>query len=644
MADQRIFVFLFFCFIVLLKMCGIIGYLGKNSVLPILVDGLKRLEYRGYDSSGIVVSNKEKFFSVKTVGKIKEFEKRLFSEGEKKLQPFQGVSQEFETEQLWNVGLAHTRWATHGSPTEENAHPHSDCEDKIWIVHNGIIENYKKLSKMLIKKGHNFTSETDSEVIAHLIEDIYDGDLLSTVIKALELVKGAYGLVVMHRNEPDKLIAAKLSSPLLMGIGDGEMIVASDVSAVLRHTKQVIYLDDGEVAEIKKDHFNIYDLASQKINKDVQQIHWDVSQAEKQGYPYFMLKEIFEQPDTVANSIRGRLVVKAGKAKLGGLDNVAEKIREIENIIIVSCGTAQYAGLIGKCMIEEYAGILTSSEFASEFRYRKPILNKGTALIAISQSGETADTLAAIYEAKEKGILNLGIVNTVGSTVSRVTDAGVYNHSGPEIAVASTKAFVSQLAVLALMTIFLGRQRNMSFVTGQRIAEELEALPEKIKIILTLNDKIRKIAEKYYNFKNFAFLGRKYNYPVAIEGALKLKEISYIHSEGFPSGELKHGAIALIDEDFPSVFIAPLDSVYEKNLSNMEEVKARRGPIIAVTTEGNESIHSVANEVIYIPKTLEMLTPILSVIPLQLFAYHMAVLNNRDVDKPRNLAKSVTVE
>lgn len=632
-------------------MCGIIGYIGKNNALPILIDGLKRMEYRGYDSSGVAVCDKGDVFCVKAVGKIRELEEKVGN-----------LSTTIPSNGLESVGIAHTRWATHGAPTETNAHPHSDCCGNIWIVHNGIIENYKELKNYLMEKGHVFKSETDSEVIAHLIEDIYRPPIappykggekppltpaltfFAAVIKALKLLKGAYGLAVMNKLEPDKLIAAKFGSPLLIGLGNDETIIASDASAVLRHTKQVIYLDDGEVAKIDNGNLEIYDLESQKIDKQIQKIEWDISQAEKQGYPYFMIKEIFEQPEAVMNSIRGRLLTDEGKAKLGGLDLVLDKMRQIEDIIIVACGTACYAGMIGEYMLEEYAGMPTEVEYASEFRYRKPVFSPSSAVMAISQSGETADTLAAIKEAQEKGILTLGIINSVGSTIARATDAGVYNHIGPEIAVASTKAFISQLTILALMTLLIGRQRGISLTMGKRIAEELSKLPEKIREVLQIDSKIQAIAKKYYTSKNFFFMGRKYNYPIALEGALKLKEISYIHAEGFCSGELKHGSIALIDENFPSFFIAPVDSVYEKNLSNMEEIKARKGPVIAITTEGNDELKSITQDIIYIPKTLEMLTPILSVIPLQLFAYHMAVLNGRDVDKPRNLAKSVTVE
>ncbi|MEA3463626.1 MAG: glutamine--fructose-6-phosphate transaminase (isomerizing) [Patescibacteria group bacterium] len=608
-------------------MCGIIGYLGKNNALPILIDGLKRLEYRGYDSSGFAIQHNNKITAIKAIGKIKELENKLINKTIK-----------------GRVGVAHTRWATHGKPSEANAHPHTDCKGDIWLVHNGIIENYQVLKKQLEARGHIFKSETDTEVIAHLIEDLYNGNLVKTLQKVLKLLKGAYGLVVFHAREPDKIIAARYGSPLLIGLGDDEIIVASDVSAIIRWTKQVIYLDDMEIAEINGNGFKIFNSELQEINKIAQKIKWGAEQAEKQGFPYFMLKEIFEQPEAVINSTRGRFIDSDGKAKFGGLENIVNKIHQIKKLIIVSCGTSFYAGLIAKNIFEEYAEMPVQVDYASEFRYRKTILDNKTAIIALSQSGETADTLAAVKEAKERGALTLGIVNVVGSSIARETDAGVYNHIGPEISVASTKSFTSQLAIMALLTVFFGRQKNMSLVMGKRIIDELQALPDKIQKILKLNNEIKNIANKYYKINNFAYLGRKYNLPVSLEGALKLKEISYIHAEGFPAGEMKHGSIALIDKNFPSVFIAPRDSVYEKNLNNMEEIKSRGGRIIAVATQGDNQIKTVADDVIYIPKTLEMLTPILSVIPLQLFAYHMAVLNGRDADKPRNLAKSVTVE
>lgn len=608
-------------------MCGIIGYIGKNDVLPILVDGLKRLEYRGYDSSGIALWQGDNVAAIKAVGKIKELEKKL-------------VSQNL----AGNLGIAHTRWATHGSPNEENSHPHCDCSGKIWLVHNGIIENYQKIKNHLEKKGHKFKSETDTEVIVHLIEDLYKGNLMEAVLASLKVIKGAYGIVLFHSDEPDRIIAIKMGSPLVVGLGDGETIIASDASAIIRYTKQVIYLDDGEIAEINGSGVKILSFDNREVEKDIEKIEWDTEKVEKNGFPHFMLKEIFSQPETVVNSLRGRLVAKTGKVKLGGLDSVTDKIREMNRVVIAACGTARHSGLVGEYMFEEYAGVLTEVDYASELRYRKSIINSEIALVAISQSGETADTLAAVYEAKEKGALTLGIVNTVGSTIARATDAGIYNHIGPEISVASTKAFTSQVTILALIAVFFGRQRQMSLATGQRIIRELEALPEKIKEILKLNNKIEDIAKKYCKAKNFAFLGRKYNNPVAFEGALKLKELSYIHAEGFPAGEMKHGSIAMIDKDFPSIFISPQDSVYEKNISNIQEIKSRGGKVIAIATEGDKKIKAMVNEVIYIPKTLEMLTPILSVIPLQLFAYYMAILNGRDVDQPRNLAKSVTVE
>lgn len=607
-------------------MCGIVGYLGKNQALPVLLDGLRRLEYRGYDSSGIAVLDTD-IFSEKAVGKIINLEEKLAG---KKISG--------------SLGIAHTRWATHGEPTEANAHPHCDCTGKIWVVHNGIIENYQELKKELISRGHVFASQTDTEVVAHLLESFYKGDITRALQKTLRLVKGTYGIVALSQDEPGKIVAARSGSPLVVGLGDEETVIASDVSAILRHTKQVIYLDDGEIAEINGQGFRIYNSKAEEVDKTIENIEWDLDKIEKQGYEHFMLKEIFEQPETITNSIRGRMIIEEGKAKLGGLDDVADRLRDIERIKIVACGTAFHAGLVGKYMLEEYAGIPTEVDWASEFRYRKPILDRRTAVIVISQSGETADTLAALREAKEKGALTLGIVNAVGSTIARETDAGVYNHIGPEIAVASTKAFLSQVSILVLFTVMFGRQRNLSLVMGERILRELNGLPEKIKEVLNQAENVKDIVEKYLATDHFAFLGRKYNSPVAFEGALKLKELSYIHAEGFPAGEMKHGPIALIDENFPTIFITPQDSVYDKNISNLQEIKTRKGKVIAIATQGDEAIAKIADEVIYIPKTLEMLTPILSVIPLQFFAYYAAVGRGNDVDKPRNLAKSVTVE
>ncbi len=608
-------------------MCGIVGYFGKNQALPILIDGLKRLEYRGYDSSGVAICSSENVFSVKEVGKIKELEKKIESEN------ING-----------KLGIAHTRWATHGKPSENNAHPHCDCSGKIWVVHNGIIENYQALKKQLESRGHMFKSETDTEVIAHLIEGLYNGNLTETVKEVIKLIEGAYGIAVFHKDEPEKLVAAKLGSPLVIGLSEDETIIASDVSAIIRYTKQVIYLDDGEIAEINGGGFKIIDWEAKEVNKNVEDVEWDMEQAEKQGYDHFMIKEIFEQDESIGNSIRGRLVPQDGKVMLGGLESIKDRLRDIKRIIIIACGTARHAGLVGEYMLEEYAGIPVEVEYASEFRYRKPVINSGTAVLAISQSGETADTLAAIEEAKEKGAITLGIVNAVGSTIARETDAGVYNHIGPEISVASTKAFTSQVVILALLTVLLGRQRDMSITTGSRIVKELENIPEMINKVLEQNDYIKELAARYKDVEHFLYMGRKYNQPIAYEGALKLKEISYIHAEATPSGELKHGTIAMIADDCPSFFIAPQDSVYEKNISNIEEVRSRGGKIIAIATEGDENIKKISDDVIYIPKTLEMLTPILATVPLQLFAYHVAVMKSCDVDKPRNLAKSVTVE
>lgn len=611
-------------------MCGIVGYIGSKSALPIVMDGLKRLEYRGYDSAGVALICDNKIQSIKSVGKISNLESKIATDSTMSM--------------FGHLAIGHTRWATHGKPTEENAHPHKDCTGSIWVVHNGIIENYQGLKKYLEKKGHTFISETDTEVLSHLIEDVYEGDITKAVMQALKSIMGAYGIVVMHSKHPGMLIAARQGSPLVIGVGDTETIIASDVSALLQHTNEVVYLNDGEVAVITGGSFEIKTLDNRSVDARIHTIEWDIEQAERGGYPHFLLKEIFEQPATVMNSMRGRCMPDEGKAKLGGLERVIERIRDIQNLKIVACGTAAHAGMIGRYMLEEYAGIPTSLDFASELRYRETIWSPHTAVLAISQSGETADTLAALREGKEKGALALGIVNVVGSTIARETDAGVYNHIGPEISVASTKAFTSQVTILALMTTLFGRQRKMSTVIGQRIMKELQALPGKINEVLTQTDTIRKVAARYADARDFAFMGRKYNYPVALEGALKLREISYIHAEGFASGEMKHGSIAMIDESFPSLCIAPQDSVYEKNISNIQEIKARGGKVIAITTAGNVELANIVDDVIYIPKTLEILTPILSVIPLQLFAYYFGVHKGLDVDKPRNLAKSVTVE
>lgn len=628
----------FIIFLLQKFMCGIIGYIGKKKAVPILLDGLKRLEYRGYDSSGIAVlkcqnpngkiQKKYETVVIKATGRVVELENKI---GDKEISG--------------NVGIAHTRWATHGKPCDKNSHPHSDCTGEIVVVHNGIIENYLELKNQLQKKGHKFASETDSEVVSHLIEEFSKKhDFKNAVLETLKLIRGTYGLAILNKNYPDQMIVARLGSPLLLGVGKDEFIVASDASAIVQYTDKVVYFEDGEVAVITPEGYEVFNVKNKQIEKSVSKLDWNIEQAQKNGYAHFMLKETFEQPASIANAMRGRLAKSDGMARLGGLRNVEEKLKKINRIIIVSCGTSYNAGLIGEYMIEEYAGIPVEVEYASEFRYRKPLLDKRTAVIAISQSGETADTLAAIREAKNKGALTLGIINTVGSTIARETDAGVYNHAGPEIGVASTKAFTSQLTILTLLTVFLGRQRDMSLVTGKRIIAELEKVPKYVEEILAGHKEIKKIAKKYAGFSNFLYMGRKYNFPIALEGALKIKEISYVHAEGYASGEMKHGPIALIDKNFPSLFIAPRDSVYEKNISGMQEVKARSGKILAIATRGDKEISMHADDVIFIPRTLEMLTPLLSVIPLQLLAYYVGISKGYDVDKPRNLAKSVTVE
>jgi len=609
-------------------MCGIAGYIGKNRACPILIDGLRRLEYRGYDSAGFALAEDGGVVILKAVGRVEELEKQV---GERDF--------------LGTAGIAHTRWATHGKPSKENAHPHVDCRQEIFLVHNGIIENYKELKESLKKRGHRFSSETDSEVIAHLIEEYYGEDSLEEAVrKALLKATGTYGIAVLSQREPNKIVAARKGSPLILGVGKDEFIIASDVAAIIRYTDRVVYLNDGEMVVIGRDGYEVSNLERTRIDKRVDRIDWSVEKAEKQGFAYFMLKEIFEQPEAIKNAIRGRVLSADGNVKLGGLDDVRERLREINRLVIVACGTAYHAGLVGKYMLEEYAGIRADIEYGSEFRYRKPILDSKTAVLAVSQSGETADTLAAVKEAKNKGVLALGIVNAVGSTIARETDAGIYNHAGPEIGVASTKAFTSQLSILALLTVFLGRQREMSCVTGKRILNELAEIERHIKTILKQAKEIEKIARKYSGFNNFLYLGRKYNYPIALEGALKIKEIAYVHAEGYPFGEMKHGSIALIDENFPSIAIVTKDSVYEKTISGVQEIKARGGKIIAIATSGDKEIKKLVDDVIYIPKTLEMLTPMISVVPLQLLAYYFGVQKGLDVDKPRNLAKSVTVE
>ncbi|MCP6726847.1 MAG: glutamine--fructose-6-phosphate transaminase (isomerizing) [Patescibacteria group bacterium] len=608
-------------------MCGIIGYIGNKSATPLILDGLRKQSYRGYDSSGIIVFEKEKPELVRAVGKLEVLEEKV------QKSDFKGT-----------VGLGHSRWATHGEVTEANAHPHADCNNNIFVVHNGIIENFMSLKRQLEEKGHVFHSETDTEVLPHLIEHFFKGDLPKAVRQALLLVKGSYGMAVVARDDPGKIVAARVSSPLVISVNDSGGFVASDPSAIVSHSNKMVFLDDGEVAVLESGTFTVTDLHNIKKEKEITELEWSAEEAQKGGHETFMLKEILEQPESIRNVIRGRLLPKEGAVKLGGLEEVEEKLRGMKRIHIIACGTAFFSAMTGKYMIEEYAGLSCEVDIASEFRYRKPIVSPDTAFLFISQSGETADTLAALREVKRKGGLTLGIVNTVGSSVAREITAGIYNHAGPEIGVASTKAFTSQLVALAMLTVFLARQRSMSLVLGKRIVEEIARLPDLVKQVLGQKEVIAQLAQKYASFSNMLYIGRKYNYPIALEGALKLKEISYVHAEGYGAGEMKHGSIALIDENFPTLAICPSDSVYEKMISNIQEIKARGGSIIAIASVGDKEIANLADDVIYIPKTIEMLTPILSVLPLQLFAYEIGVKRGYDVDKPRNLAKSVTVE
>jgi glucosamine--fructose-6-phosphate aminotransferase (isomerizing) len=610
-------------------MCGIVGYLGQKPIVPILVEGLKRLEYRGYDSAGIATVSNSAITLVKQAGKISGLETLLSN------RTIDG-----------SVGIAHTRWATHGVPNAENAHPHTDCGGHIALIHNGIIENYSVIKTELLSKGHQFKTQTDTEALVHLIEEFYKNGLTfeEAVRAALTQVEGTYGIAAICTQEPDVIVAARKGSPLVVGIGEGENFVASDVAAIIDHTKQVTYLDDGEMVVVRKNGHTITTISNQPVQKQVEQIAFDLERIEKDGYDHFMLKEIMEQPRTVQDAMRGHLLVEEGTARIGGLLNVMDALMDARRILITACGTSWHAALIGEYMLEEFVRVPVEVEYASEFRYRDPVIEENNVAIVISQSGETADTLAALREAKRKGATVIGICNVVGSTIAREVDAGVYLHAGPEIGVASTKAFTSQVTVLALITLLLARKRSMSAAKGAEIVQEMLALPAKVEKILSLREEIKAIARIYHESSNFLYLGRGYNFPVALEGALKLKEISYIHAEGYPAAEMKHGPIALIDDNMPVVFIATQDSTYDKIVSNVEEVRARRGKVIAVATAGDEEIKKRADHVIYIPHTLEILTPILNIIPLQLLAYYIAILRGCDVDQPRNLAKSVTVE
>lgn len=610
-------------------MCGIVGYVGARSAVPIVLEGLKRLEYRGYDSAGVALLTGERITVVKRVGNIKKLEEALRS----------GTP-------AATVGMGHTRWATHGEPDEPNAHPHLDCRGDIALVHNGVIENYAVLKRRLLGTGHTFRSETDTEVLVHLIEEFHQGNstLEDSVRRALTQIEGTYGIAVVCLQEPDKIVVARNGSPIAIGVGEGEHIIASDASAIVAHTRKVVYLEDGEMAVVTADSIRTTTLAKMPVEKFIQELTLDLQDIERGQYEHFMLKEIHEQPETIRNAMRGRLLRHEENVKLGGLEHVKEKLLGAKRFIFLGCGTSWHAALVGEYLLEQIAGVQVEVEYASEFRYRNPIVGKGDVVIAISQSGETADTLAALREAKSKGAAALGIVNVVGSAIARESDGGVYIHAGPEIGVASTKAFTSQLTVLALLTIMLARARGVAKDKLSLLLHELEDLPAKVEEVLRTSARIRGIAEEFKSAKNFLYLGRGANFPVALEGALKLKEISYIHAEGYPAAEMKHGPIALIDENMPVVVIAPKDSIYEKVVNNIQEVRARKGRLIIIANEDDREIANLAEHVIRVPRTYGYFGPILNVIPLQLLAYHIAVARGANVDQPRNLAKSVTVE
>jgi len=612
-------------------MCGIVGYLGPREAAPILLEGLRRLEYRGYDSAGVTILAEDgTLVTVKRPGKISVLSEAMDGS------PPRGT-----------CGIAHTRWATHGGPTEANAHPHFSADGDIALVHNGIIENADGLRKDLQELGYEFRSETDTEVIIHLIDEAFKGNkaLEDAVAAALLQVEGAYGIAVVSSRDPGKIVAARHGSPLLLGIGkDGECLVGSDAAAVVALTRDVVYLDDGDVAVLNGDGHWTFHLERGSVSRPIQRITWELGAVEKEGFDHFMLKEIFEQPSSLRDVLRGRLLPEEGSAKLGGVTVSDLELLRIKRIIITACGTSWHSALLGEYMLEEFARVPVEVEYASEFRYKSPLVDETTLVVAISQSGETADTLAALREAKRRGAPTMGIVNAVGSTIARETDFGVYLHAGPEIGVASTKAFTSQVVALSLFSLYLGRRRGLSLEAGHRMVRALSALPNQVERVLGLDQEIKELAEKYLDCRNFLYLGRGYQFPVALEGALKLKEVSYIHAEGYPAAEMKHGPIALIDDDMPVVALAPSGPIYSKVLSNIEEVRARQGRVIAVVTEGNTEILEKVDHVISVPASLPNVQSILTSIPLQLLAYHMAVLRGCDVDQPRNLAKSVTVE
>lgn len=619
-------------------MCGIVGYIGKQTASPIILEGLRRLEYRGYDSAGLAVLEKDGMQVLKKKGKIDEGLARLLQDN-----PLTG-----------SVGMGHTRWATHGPPSDENSHPHTDQTGRIALVHNGVIENYDRLKERLSAAGHVFHSATDTEVLAHLVGEEYEkleqngcdlhNILQQSVINALKQVIGTYGIVVISVGQPDILVGARRGSPLIVGIGTGENLLASDVSAMVAHTRQVVYLNDYDVVTLTRDKFQVVNLGSDTAKVQISQIEFSSEAVERGAFPHFMLKEIYEQPRTVENAIRGRIDHEEFTAKFGGLNLTNAELRAIDRVVMISCGTSWHAALTGEYLFEEFAHLPVEVEYASEFRYRNPPIDKNTLVLAITQSGETADTLAGLRESKRRGHKVLSICNVVGSTIARESDGGIYLHAGPEIGVASTKAFTSQVTVLALFALLMGRIRMLSSARGMELIKALEAVPKQMEAILALDGQIKQIAAKYAAAQNFFFLGRQHCFPVALEGALKLKEISYIHAEGYPAAEMKHGPIALIDEQTPTVFLAPSGAYYDKTLSNLQEIKARKGPVIALATEGNTQIARMAEDVVYLPSTMDAVFPLLAAIPLQLLSYHIAVIRGCDVDKPRNLAKSVTVE
>lgn len=604
-------------------MCGIFGYVGNQSVKPILIEGLRTLEYRGYDSAGIFVPSNG---VTKSVGAIANLATKVKEDG------------------VGTSGIAHTRWATHGPPTEQNAHPHSDMSGDIYIVHNGIIENYRSLRESLIAQGITFNTDTDTEVLAKLIGTHYSGNLLEAVREALTMVRGTYGLAVMSEHTPNEIVVARLGSPIVLGISPDGNFVSSDPSALIKHTKDVIYLEDGEMAVIGPDRFEVMSRNGRTLEKETEELSLDASEVQKQGYEHFMLKEIFEGPEVIENTTRGRLILDEGRIKLGGLESHLSELKELEHLTIVGCGSAYYAGYVGKYLIEEYANLPVDIELASEYRYKTNFKHGQSALLAVTQSGETADTLAAVRQGKKLGLLTLGMVNVVGSTIARETDAGVYNHAGPEVAVASTKAFLSQLTAFAMVTIMIARERGMSPEKAEELVRALSKLPDTIRKVLDQAPKIKDLAEKYAHYENAMYIGRKFHRPIASEGALKLKEVAYIHAEAYAGGELKHGPIALLGPEFPVIALALQDDVYEKMISNIEEVKARGAQVLAIGNENDHELANLADDMISIPKVHPVLQPILSTVPLHLFAYYAGIARGHNVDRPRNLAKSVTVE